>query len=101
MLDYGTGKGRLLSGLSEIAQDQGKNLAEVVSYFAFYFSQDDKQYCLDCIKSAYNDESARHFLTNEEFFSAKDDASMDLAVMCMYFMRYHPVNGWNCLIIRR
>jgi hypothetical protein len=82
MLDYGAGKGRLLSSLSEIAKDQGKNLAEFVSYFAFDFSQDDKQYCLDCIKSAYNDKSARHFLTDEEFFSAKGDASIDLVVMC-------------------
>ncbi|MDI1279638.1 class I SAM-dependent methyltransferase [Methylobacter sp.] len=93
LLDYGAGKSRLLSGLAEIAAEQGKNLADSVSYFAFAPSPDDKENSLAVIEPIFGKETTRHFLANEDFFSSKDDASLDIVVMCNVLHEIAP-NDW-------
>ncbi len=90
LLDYGAGKSRLLSGLAELAATQGKKLSDSVSYLAFDASPNDKADSLAVIKSVYGEDTARHFLTLEDFFSHKDTASIDVAVMCNVLHEISP-----------
>ena len=96
LLDYGAGKSRLLSGLVEIAASKEKLLADSVSYFAFDSSPDDKPDSLAVIKSIYAGDTARHFLTRDDFFSSKDEASIDVVVMCNVLHEIPP-NEWLSL----
>ena len=82
LLDYGAGKSRLLSGLAEFAKNAGKNLLDSLSYYAFDTSPIDKADSLVVIESVYGTGQARYFLTPDDFFSSKDDASIDVVVMC-------------------
>ena len=93
LLDYGAGKSRLLSGLAEIATTQGKNLIDSVSYFAFDTSETDNKHSLGAIEAVYGSDINRHFLTAENFFSCKDDASIDVVVMCNVLHEIRP-NCW-------
>ena len=93
LLDYGAGKSRLLSGLSEIADIQGKNLRNSVSYFAFDPSSEDKPNSLAVMESIYPVDSTRHFSTREEFFSIKDASSIDVVIMCNVLHEISP-NEW-------
>lgn len=96
LLDYGAGKSRLLSGLVEIAAAQAKNLSDGVSYFAFDASESDCTYSLAAIESVYGNGTERHFLNPEEFYSRKDDSSIDVVVMCNVLHEIPP-NDWLTL----
>src|SRR5574340_436731 len=93
LLDYGAGKSRLLSGLVEIAVSKGKALADSVSYFVFDLSSDDKADSLAVIESVYAGDTVRHFLTRDDFFSSKSEATIDVAVMCNVLHEIPP-NEW-------
>ncbi len=90
LLDYGAGKSRLLSGLVDIANTHGRNLADVLSYFAFDPSPQDKEDSLAIIKSVYSGDTVRHFLDQEDFFSTKDNLSIDVVVMCNVLHEIQP-----------
>ena len=93
LLDYGAGKSRLLSGLSEIAAMKGLNLSNSVSYFAFDSSEKDREDSLAVIKSIYGNEPNRHFLDADQFYSNKEDSSIDMVIMCNVLHEIHP-NEW-------
>lgn len=93
LLDYGAGKSRILSGLREIAIDQGRKLSDSVSYFAFDPSPDDKPDSLAVIESIYNGDTARHFVSKDDFFTSKNEKSIDVIVMCNVLHEIPP-NDW-------
>lgn len=93
LLDYGAGKSRLLSGLSEIATVQAKSLSDRVSYFAFDSSDKDRAASLATIEAIYGNAITRHFLDADKFFSSKEDASIDMVVMCNVLHEIPP-NEW-------
>jgi energy-coupling factor transporter ATP-binding protein EcfA2 len=96
LLDYGAGKCRLLSGLAEISEENAKKLPEIVNYFAFDLSSENKTDSLPIINSIYGNVGERFFLNNDEFFSCKDDNSIDLVIMCNVMHEITP-NEWITL----
>lgn len=96
LLDYGAGKSRLLSGLFEIAAAQVKSLSDSVSYFVFDTSESDRISSLAVIDSVYGNSAERHFLCADEFYSKKDNGSIDIVVMCNVLHEIPP-NEWPSL----
>ncbi|PUE32368.1 hypothetical protein B9Z35_02160 [Limnohabitans sp. Jir61] len=82
LLDYGAGKGRLLQGLAAPLEEASKTVATSISYFAFDVYADDKNECLKTISESYQDSESRYFNDDNEFFSSKDEKSIDVVVMC-------------------
>lgn len=93
LLDFGAGKSRLLSGLVECAAAQEKNLKDCLNYFAFDSNPVDREYGLASIESVYGSDTNRHFLTVDSYFESKDDAIMDVVVMCNVLHEIPP-NEW-------
>ena len=82
VLDFGAGKGRLLGGLAEGFMAAKQNLPELIDYFAFDQFPEDQDICQSVIHTHIPGEIKRYFGSTEEFFSSKDDHSIDIAVMC-------------------
>lgn len=93
LLDYGSGKSRLLSGLAEILSEQEKHLPDYIHYFAFDKFESDKEHAVATIEKIYNDGTHRHFASSDEFFSHKDGSSIDVVVMCNVLHEIPP-NEW-------
>lgn len=90
ILDFGAGKSRLLSGLDELAVNQNKKISENLDYFAYDPFLDDREISTGVISEIYGDTVRRHFSTREEFFSNKDDLSIDVVAMCNVFHEIDP-----------
>ena len=93
IIDFGAGKSRLLSGLDELATIQDKKVSEDYDYFAYDTFPDDREISTSVISEIYGDTVKRHFSTREEFFSSKDDLSIDVVVMCNVLHEIPP-NDW-------
>ena len=90
ILDFGAGKSRLLSGLDELAANPNKKISENLDYFAYDPFLDDREISTGVISEIYGDTVRRHFSTREEFFSNKDDLSIDVVAMCNVFHEIDP-----------
>lgn len=82
VLDYGAGKSRLLAGLDALANEQGKELKNCLDYFAFDPSDADKTHSVAAIAKVYGSADNKHFLSEEAYFSSKDNGAIDVVVMC-------------------
>lgn len=82
ILDFGAGKGRLLEGLAATSAEAGEILSTVIDYYAFDAYPDDRDACLRVIGTHFPDSAQRHFASKEDFFSHKNDGSIDVVVMC-------------------
>lgn len=82
ILDFGAGKGRLLEGLAAASDETGQDLPTIVDYYAFDAYSNDRDACLRVIGTHFSDSSPRYFASREDFFSHKNDGSIDVVVMC-------------------
>ncbi|MBC3919115.1 AAA family ATPase [Undibacterium sp. CY18W] len=83
ILDFGAGKGRLLEGLTaQFTADEQSQISGKISYFAFDEFPADKETCQALIKEYYPDYEKRYFESEARFFEIKDNASIDIVVMC-------------------
>ena len=89
LLDYGAGKGRMISNLSE---DSRIN-AEMLDYVAFDEYAANKDTCVKNIGCFYSDVENRYFNTIEELRTKRDDKSFDLILMCNVLHEI-PHNRW-------
>jgi energy-coupling factor transporter ATP-binding protein EcfA2/SAM-dependent methyltransferase len=96
VLDYGAGKGRLLEGLAECFVSGNQKLSELIDYFAFDPFSVDRAQCEQVIQSYFPDDASRYFGTPDDFFSKKDDQSIDVVVMCNVLHEISP-RDWTTL----
>ncbi len=80
VLDFGAGKGRLLEGIA--AERSLEELASKINYFAFDVFPADKDACCAVIGEHFGSSDGRYFGSPDEFFSQKDDKTIDVVVMC-------------------
>ena len=78
LLDYGAGKGRMISNLAENSRIN----PEMLDYVAFDEYAEKKDACVKNIGRFYSDAENRYFNTMEELQTKKDDKSFDLILMC-------------------
>jgi energy-coupling factor transporter ATP-binding protein EcfA2 len=96
LMDYGAGKCRLLLGLEELAEERGNKLPNLMSYFAYDKSPENKAYSLTVINSIYQEKIRRYFLSKDDFFSNKEKKSIDIVVICNVMHEIIP-NDWLTL----
>ena len=78
MLDYGAGKGRMISNLSENSRIN----AEMLDYVAFDEYPANKDTCIKNIGCFYSDAENRYFNKMDELRTKRDEKSFDLILMC-------------------
>lgn len=81
ILDYGAGKGRLLSNIIENNLDSGSKLSEWFDYVAFDKFKDDKNECIEIIKKDYKDYDKRYFNDFSKLYSIYDKETFDIVIM--------------------
>lgn len=89
LLDYGAGKGRMISNLSENSRIN----AEMLDYVAFDEYAANRDTCVKNIGCFYSDVEKRYFNTIEELRTKRDDKSFDLILMCNVLHEI-PHNRW-------
>lgn len=89
LLDYGAGKGRMISNLSENSRIN----TEMLDYVAFDEYAANKNTCIKNIGCFYSDAEIRYFNTMEGLRTKRDDKSFDLILMCNVLHEI-PHNRW-------
>ncbi|MBP6023094.1 AAA family ATPase [Ferruginibacter sp.] len=95
ILDFGAGKGRLLSFLKE---KYPSNLDKRIDYFAYDLEQENKEVsskCLDIISKVYPDElpKKKRYFTKDIEFHKLNPMSFDIVIMCNVLHEIEP-NQW-------
>ena len=93
ILDYGAGKGRLLTSLFE------HSVLANVDYFAYDRFDVDKETCKAIISNHYETADRRYFNTQQDMMSAIDTGSIDVIIMCNVLHEIPP-NEWISLFDR-
>ena len=89
ILDYGAGKGRLLSGLRE-NNDDDNDLRRRIDYYAFDEYPADRDECETLINSVYNDSKKRYISNFSDLRSAK--SVFDVVVLTNVLHEITPVD---------
>lgn len=96
VLDFGAGKGRLLSTINDFNNENNINVSEWLDYYAFDLPSEDELICKEVIKNVYNEDKIRYFNNETDFLGTIDLNSFDLIVMCNVFHEINP-NDWLSL----
>lgn len=88
LLDYGAGKCRFLSNLSEY----DKNLSNFVDYVAYDKNEIDKQFCLSLIKDIYNTSDNRYFTDKSELISKHLPCTFNIILLCNVLHEIDPLS---------
>ena len=75
LLDYGAGKGRLISSFAE----DGSNSKEILDYYAYDKSVENKECCIGNIKKFHNEDAELRYYSE---ISSLDKKSFDIVLMC-------------------
>lgn len=78
LLDYGAGKGRMISNLSE----DSRITIDKLDYVAFDEYASNKDECLANIAKFYENSSQQYFNSFDELRAAKGDKTFDIVLMC-------------------
>ncbi|MBT9538486.1 AAA family ATPase [Thiobacillus sp.] len=96
LLDFGAGKGRLLSGLAELLESSGQSIQDRIDYMAFDVIPDNRAFCEASIQTEYDTEIQRCFSSREEFFSHHAEECIDVTVLCNVLHEITP-NEWTSI----
>lgn len=89
LLDYGAGKGRMISNLSQ----DSRITPEMLDYVAYDEYDSDKKSCISHIECFYNDAEKRYFNRLDDLRASRDDKSFDIVLMCNVLHEI-PHNNW-------
>ncbi len=93
ILDYGAGKGRLLQGMAAQLKDLNQTVDTKLDYFAYDENHENRDLCIGLINTFFTGQKTRYFNSHDEFFEEKDNASMDVVVMCNVLHEINP-SAW-------
>ncbi|MGN6259120.1 MAG: AAA family ATPase [Ralstonia sp.] len=96
LLDFGAGKGRLLSGLHERYADNEGSLSQHVDYYAFEPEDSNRELCHGVIKNVYGENVERYF-NNLDLIKSKN-IKFDVICLCNVLHEIHP-DEW-CKLFR-
>ena len=92
ILDYGAGKGRLISNICELDEVNQSKLLEVIDYIGFDEFNKDKTICEASISKAYGCAEKRYYNDFTNLFSHYDKESFDVVIMCNVLHEIDPKN---------
>ncbi|MFC5196602.1 AAA family ATPase [Bizionia hallyeonensis] len=90
ILDYGAGKGRLISNITDLDRENQIKLLDSIEYIAFDKYPDDKEYCESSLIKAYGNCEKRYYNDFNNLFSNYDKNSFDVIIMCNVLHEIDP-----------
>ena len=95
ILDYGVGKGRLLSNIIGNNPEPISNLHQWFDYIAYDKYDYDKAECIEVLKKVYSNSHKRYFNEFSNLFSFYDRESFDIVIMCNVLHEIEPKEWLN------
>lgn len=90
ILDFGAGKGRLISNLLDLDDENIKRITDQVDYIAYDPDNKDQEECTNSISRAYSDSANRYFNTIDDILTAYDKESFHVVIMCNVLHEIDP-----------
>jgi len=95
VLDFGAGKGRLLSNIFDVDLEKQESLIEKLDYIAYDINDVDKDQCISVITCIYGDANNRYFNDYVSLTSKYDKCSFDVIIMCNVLHEIDPKDWLN------
>lgn len=92
VLDYGAGKGRLLSNIIENNTEAIETFNKWFDYVAYDKFDSDKNDCLAALERVYPDYQDRYFNNFSDLFSKHDKESFDVVILCNVLHEVDPLD---------
>lgn len=90
ILDYGAGKGRLISNIVDLDETNKEKLIENIEYIAYDKFPDDKEHCESALVKAYGNCKKKYFNDFNNLLSVYDKGSFDVVIMCNVLHEIDP-----------
>ncbi|MBT1697895.1 AAA family ATPase [Fulvivirgaceae bacterium PWU4] len=90
VLEFGAGKGRLISNIVDLDEANHEKLVEKIDYVAYDKYPTDKEYCENALSKAYGNSERRYFNDMGQLLSVYDKESFDVVVMCNVLHEIDP-----------
>lgn len=91
ILDYGAGKGRLISNIVDIDENNEQKLIDRIQYIAYDEYDTDKDQCRGVIAKAFGDCKDKYFNNMTTLLSSHDKNSFDIIIMCNVLHEIEPI----------
>jgi hypothetical protein len=91
ILDFGAGRGRLVSALTE-GSVPVKDVSSHIDYFAFDRSAEHQVECEAAIGRLYDDSKPRYYSSESDIRAVLADHSVDVVVMCNVLHEIDPID---------
>ncbi|MBL0104618.1 MAG: class I SAM-dependent methyltransferase [Bacteroidetes bacterium] len=90
VLDYGAGKGRLISNIFDLDGASQDKLIDKINYIAYDKFYSDKELCEIALLKAYGKSENRYFNHMDKLLSQYDKGSFDIIIMCNVLHEIDP-----------
>lgn len=100
VLDFGAGKGRLLSTINELEASTEAETSTWLDYVAFDLSIDDEAICRSHIETTYETSTDRYFNNTQLLMETLPKQSVDIVILCNVFHEIDP-REWPSLFDER
>ncbi|MFY8273840.1 AAA family ATPase [Pseudoalteromonas sp. SSDWG2] len=90
VLDFGAGKGRLLSTIFDLTVTEEGEVGEWLDYYAFDLPSEDKEECEQVITQVYGNDQNRYFDDEQKLIESIPEHSIDMIIMCNVFHEIDP-----------
>lgn len=90
VLDYGAGKGRLISNIVDLDVTNQEKLIKNIDYIAYDKFPNDKEYCESALMKAYGNCDKKYFNDFNNLLSVYDKGSFDVVIMCNVLHEIDP-----------
>lgn len=90
VLDYGAGKGRLISNIFDLDETNQEKLIENIEYIAYDKFPNDKEHCESALIKAYGSCDKKYFNDFNNLLSVYDKGSFDVVIMCNVLHEIDP-----------
>ena len=90
VLDYGVGKGRLISNIFDLDYESQVKLISDIDYIAYDKFPNDKEFCESALAKAYGNSDKRYFNDIDSLLSVYDKGSFDVVIMCNVLHEIDP-----------
>ncbi|MBS7256020.1 AAA family ATPase [Flavobacterium branchiicola] len=93
VLDFGIGKGRLLSTIYENERLRNSEITEWLDFYGYDKFEENKKICRKVFEDIYDSSDDRYFNEVTKMLSSHDEKTFDIIVMCNVFHEVDP-NEW-------
>lgn len=93
VLDFGAGKGRLISNISELDKKAKEHVIDSVDYVAYDPMNKDMSQCIDSIFKAYGNSNKKYYNDLSNILTDYYKNSFDVIIMCNVLHEIDP-NEW-------